>query len=96
MEKKNEQSSGSISFTKLLPFLSLSFKRELAKDINIVKKHFVLHSDTAYETFRKVIESDLKSNKKYISQLSDETTKTIIEESRKRWSDRRIFNIFKK
>lgn len=66
MDKKEERHG--ISFDRLLPYLTLEFKREVSKDLETVKKTFVLDSDRAYKTLHAVLrynveEEDKKVNK---------------------------------
>ncbi len=59
-EKSNTNKNPSISFTRLLPFLTIDIKRKLSKDVKEVKKIFVLHSEGAYKALQSTIKSDVE------------------------------------
>ncbi len=71
IEKKE---TAGISFDRLVKFLTPEFKKQLSKDVSEVKKHFVLGSDSAYNTLHAVIMRDVLLNqpkKKWFSLIRD-------------------------
>ncbi len=63
-EKEEVKKKNGISFQRLLPFLTLEFKKELAKDIERIKKTFVLDSENGYETLHAVIKYNVEKEDK--------------------------------